>query len=291
VKITDQQLHARTVRRRLTDKANQLIFLASTLIGIIVLMILIVDILHKGVQFLRPELFTNFPSRMPNRAGLFSAWVGSAYLLIALVPLSFIVGVGAAIYLEEYAKKGKITNFVQICISTLAGVPSIVYGILGLTIFVQLLNMGNSLLAGILTMTLLVLPVIIVSSQEAIKAVPAARRDASFALGATKWQTVQNAVLPSAIPGILTGVILSVSRAIGETAPLVVVGAATFVPFLPSGFYDQFTVLPLQIYNWIGLPRVEFQYLAASGIIVLLVLLILMNIIAIVIRNRYQNKI
>jgi phosphate transport system permease protein len=289
--ITDQQLHKRTMRRRTKDKVNQLLFLACTSIGIIVLMILILDILTKGLYFLKPQLFTNFPSRLPTRAGLQSALVGSIYMLVLLTPLSFIVGVGAAIYLEEYAKKNRITNFIQICISTLAGIPSIVYGILGLTIFVQVLNMGNSLIAGVLTMTLLVLPVIIVASQEAIKAVPAARRDASFALGATKWQTVQNAVLPSAIPGILTGVILSVSRAIGETAPLVVVGAATFVPFLPASFFDQFTVLPLQIYNWIGLPREEFQQLAASGIIVLLGLLVILNVIAIVIRNKYQNKI
>jgi len=289
--MTDAQLHAKTQRRRNKDKINQLIFLASTSIGIIVLMILIIDILIDGIHFLRPELFTNFPSRLPSRAGLVSALIGSIYMLLILAPLSFIIGVGAAIYLVEYAKKGPVSNFIQVCISTLAGIPSIVYGILGLTIFVQLLNFGNSLLAGIFTMTLLVLPVIIVSSQEAIKAVPAARRDASFALGATKWQTVQNAVLPSAIPGILTGVILSVSRAIGETAPLVVIGAATFVPFLPANLLDQFTVLPLQIYNWIGLPRIEFQQLAASGIIVLLVLLVVMNITAVVIRNKYQKNI
>jgi phosphate transport system permease protein len=291
MKMTDQQLHARTVKRRIVDKLNQSLFLISTLVGVVVLMILIADIIRRGSSYIRPELFTNFVSFLPSRSGLFSAWVGSSYLLLSLIPISFIIGVGTAIYLEEYSNKGKIANFVQICISTLAGVPSIVYGILGLTIFVQLLNLGNSLLAGVLTMTLLILPVIIVSAQEAIKAVPAARRDASFALGATKWQTVQNAVLPSAIPGILTGVILSVSRAIGETAPLVVLGVPVFVPFLPDGFLDRFTVLPMQIYNWISLPQQEFHNLAAAGIIVLLTLLISMNIIAIVIRNRYQNKI
>jgi phosphate transport system permease protein len=289
--ISDQQLHARTQKRRTKDKVNQLIYLACTTIGIIVLMILIITILKDGIPFLKPQLFTNFPSRLPFRAGLKSALVDSIYMLLILAPLSFIVGVGAAIYLEEYAKKGKINNFIQICISTLAGIPSIVYGILGLTIFVQLLNLGNSLIAGIFTMTLLVLPVIIISSQEAIRAVPSTRRDASYALGATKWQTVQNAVLPSAIPGILTGVILSVSRAIGETAPLVVVGAAAYVPFLPQNLLDRFTVLPLQIYSWIGMPQEDFQKLAASGIIVLLVLLIAMNVTAVVIRNKYQNKI
>lgn len=220
-----------------------------------------------------------------------SAVVGSIYMVLIMAPLSFILGVGAAIYLEEYAPKNKWTNLIQLNISTLAGVPSIVYGILGLTIFVRTFGFGRSLLAGALTMTLLILPIIIVSSQEAIRAVPRARRDASFALGANKWQTVSRSVLPSSISGILTGVILALSRAIGETAPLVMIGALSFVAFLPDNILDQFTVMPIQIFNWMSRPQLEFQQLAAGGIIVMMVFLVLMNISAIIIRNKYQKNV
>ncbi|WP_053377243.1 phosphate ABC transporter permease PstA [Paenibacillus sp. FJAT-27812] len=277
--------------RRKTDWMLHILFVVATSIGVLALCALIVDILIDGISRLQPDLFTNFPSRKADGSGMKSALVGTIYMLLLMAPISFIFGVGAAIYLEEYAKKGKITRMIQLNISTLAGVPSIVYGILGLTLFVRLLALDRSLIAGALTMTLLVLPIIIVSAQEAIRAVPKSRRDASFALGATKWQTVSRSVMPSALPGVLTGVILAMSRAIGETAPLVMIGALTYVAFLPNGLKDSFTVIPIQVYNWLSKPQLEFKELAASGIIVLLVLLLLMNFSAILLRNKYQKNV
>ncbi|WP_413775819.1 phosphate ABC transporter permease PstA [Paenibacillus sp. LS1] len=268
----------------------KILFLAATSVGVLALMLLIIDIMVDGIATFRPELFTNYPSRRASGSGLKSALVGTLYMVCIMAPISFLIGVGAAIFMEEYAKKNKFTRLIQLNISTLAGVPSIVYGILGLAIFVRGLNLERSLISGALTMTLLVLPVIIVSAQEAIKSVPGSRRDASFALGASKWQTVQRSVLPSAFPGILTGIILAVSRAIGETAPLVMIGALTYVAFLPNNLMDQFTVLPIQIYNWISKPQTAFHDLAASGIMVLLILLLTLNMIAVVLRNKYQKN-
>ncbi|HIW34042.1 MAG TPA: phosphate ABC transporter permease PstA [Candidatus Paenibacillus intestinavium] len=276
--------------RRLKDHLLHTLFLLATSVGIIALTVLIIDIIIDGWAHLSPDLFTNYPSRKAENAGMKSGLMGSLYILLILIPLSFVMGVGAAIYLEEYAAKNKFTRLVQLNISTLAGVPSIVYGILGLALFVRMLGLEKSLISGALTMTLLVLPVIIVASQEAIRAVPRSRRDASFALGATKWQTVSRSVLPSSIPGILTGVILAVSRAIGETAPLIIVGASTYVAFLPQSLTDAFTAMPIQIYNWISRPQAEFKDLGASAIIILLAILILLNISAVIIRNRYQKK-
>ncbi|ALS29160.1 phosphate ABC transporter permease PstA [Paenibacillus cisolokensis] len=277
-------------RRRL-DFALHLLFVAATSVGVVVLMALLVDILIDGASRLQPDLFNQYPSRRASQAGMKSAIVGSLYMLVIMAPLSFVLGVGAAIYLEEYAPKNRLTRLIQLNISTLAGVPSIVYGILGLAIFVRAMQLDRSLLAGALTMTLLVLPIIIVSSQEAIRAVPRSRREASFALGANKWQTVARAVLPSAFPGILTGVILAMSRAIGETAPLVMIGAMTYVAFLPNDLLDSFTVMPIQIYNWIARPQAEFRELAAAGIVVLLAVLLLMNFAAILLRNKYNKKV
>ncbi|WP_246070618.1 phosphate ABC transporter permease PstA [Paenibacillus kobensis] len=277
--------------RRRIDWLLRLLFLVATSIGVLALMALLIDIVSNGIARVQPELFNNFPSRRASEAGMKSAIVGSLYMLAIMAPLSFLLGVGAAIYLEEYAKKNRLTRIIQLNISTLAGVPSIVYGILGLTLFVRELHLGRSLLSGAFTMTLLVLPIIIVSAQEAIRAVPKARRDASFALGATKWQTVSRSVLPSSISGILTGVILAMSRAIGETAPLVMIGALTFVAFLPNGPMDSFTVMPIQIYNWVSRPQASFQELAAAGIIVLLVTLLIMNFSAILLRNKYNKHI
>ncbi|WP_372636288.1 phosphate ABC transporter permease PstA [Cohnella sp.] len=281
--------------RRRFDFYLHLLFVAATSLAVLVLLVLIIDIVIQGAHMLKPHFFTNFPSRNPHEAGLLSAIVGTAYFVLIMAPLSFILGVGAAIYLEEYARKNKLRSFIQLNISTLAGIPSIVYGILGLALFVrglgiEQLALGRSVLAGALTMTLLVLPIIIVAAQEAIRAVPGTLRNASFALGATKWQTVQRTVLPSAIPGILTGIILALSRAIGETAPLVMIGALTFVNFLPNDVFDQFTVIPIQIFNWVSRPQQAFHDLAAAGIIVLLTLLILMNISAVLLRNKYQRK-
>lgn len=277
--------------RRKVDLVLHILFLVATSIGIIALMALLIQIMMDGLSRLNLDLFTNYPSRMAAKAGMKSAIVGSIYMVLIMAPISFVLGVGAAIYLEEYAKKNRLTRLIQLNISTLAGVPSIVYGILGLTLFVRGLALERSLLSGALTMTLLVLPIIIVSAQEAIRAVPRARRDASFALGATKWQTVSRSVLPSSISSILTGVILALSRAIGETAPLVMIGALTFVAFLPESIMDQFTVMPIQIFNWVSRPQLAFHELAAAGIIVLLALLIIMNISAVIIRNKYQKHI
>ncbi|CAM4067996.1 phosphate ABC transporter permease PstA [Paenibacillus alkaliterrae] len=277
--------------RRRTDWLLHMLFVIATSIGVLALCALIIDILIDGIVRLQPDLFNNFPSRKADGSGMKSALVGTIYMLLIMAPISFIFGVGAAIYLEEYAKKGRLTRLIQLNISTLAGVPSIVYGILGLALFVRLLALDRSLIAGALTMTLLVLPIIIVAAQEAIRAVPRSRRDASFALGATKWQTVSRSVMPSALPGVLTGVILAMSRAIGETAPLVMIGALTYVAFLPDGLRDSFTVIPIQVYNWLSKPQIEFKELAASGIIVLLVLLLLMNFSAILLRNKYQKNV
>lgn len=286
-----QDDHKRVLMRRRIDFALKLLFLACTSIGVLVLVVLIVDLLMDGLKHVTPQLFENYPSRRASQAGMKSAIVGTLYMLCIMLPISFVFGVGAAIYLEEYASKNRFTKFIQLNISTLAGVPSIVYGILGLTIFVRLMALERSLIAGALTMTLLVLPIIIVAAQEAIKAVPRSRRDASFALGADKWQTVARAVLPSAMPGILTGVILAMSRAIGETAPLVMIGALTYIAFLPESLMSSFTVMPIQIFNWISRPQDEFHELAAAGIIVLLVMLLLMNFSAILLRNKFQKNI
>ncbi|MBO2943092.1 phosphate ABC transporter permease PstA [Paenibacillus sp. F411] len=282
--------HQQVRGRKKRDQWTKILFLGATSIGILALMVLIIDILIDGLATLRPELLTNYPSRRASGSGLKSALIGTFYMVCIMAPISFLIGVGAAIFMEEYAKKNKLTRLIQLNISTLAGVPSIVYGILGLAIFVRGMNLERSLLSGALTMTLLVLPVIIVSAQEAIKAVPSSRRDASLALGATKWQTVQRSVLPSAFPGILTGIILAISRAIGETAPLVMIGALTYVAFLPNSLLDQFTVLPIQIYNWISKPQTEFHDLAASGIIILLIMLLSLNMLAVVLRNRFQKN-
>ncbi|WP_028594254.1 phosphate ABC transporter permease PstA [Paenibacillus assamensis] len=277
--------------RRRNDLIWRILFLGATLFGIVALSALIITIVTDGIARLNPDLFTNYPSRRASASGMKSAIVGSLYMLCLMAPLSFVLGVGAAIYLEEYAPKNRFTRLIQLNISTLAGVPSIVYGILGLAIFVRTFGLERSLLSGALTMTLLVLPIIIVASQEAIRAVPRARRDASFALGATKWQTVSRSVLPSSISAIMTGVILALSRAIGETAPLIIIGAATYVAFLPESLFDTFTVMPIQIYNWIARPQEAFQDLAASGIIVLMIMLVIMNVAAIMLRNKYQKNI
>ncbi len=204
--------------------------------------------------------------------------------------ISFPLGVGAAIYLEEYAPRNWFTRLLQTNISNLAGVPSIVYGILGLAIFVRFFGFGRSVVAGAATLALLILPVVIIASQEALKAVPNSLREASYGVGATKWQTIRHQVLPVALPGILTGTILSLSRAIGETAPLIMIGALTFIAFAPTSPMDPFTVLPIQIFNWTAKPQADFHDLAAGAILVLLVVLLVMNAAAIVLRNRYQKR-
>ncbi|MDQ0244450.1 phosphate transport system permease protein [Bacillus fengqiuensis] len=276
--------------RLLSNTIFKFIFFCATLFGLAVLAILLYRILTQGLGWLDADFLQNFASRRPEEAGVKAALIGSLWLMAVVAPVSLFLGVGAALYLEEYAKKNRFNDFIKLNIANLAGVPSIVFGLLGLTIFVRQLALGRSVLAAGLTMSLLILPVIVVSAQEAIRAVPKELREASYGMGATKWQTIKNVVLPAAIPGILTGSILALSRAVGETAPLVVVGIPTFIAYLPTGLLDQFTVLPMQIYNWTSRPQAEFQHVAAAGIMVLLIFLILMNSIAVFIRNKFQKR-
>lgn len=268
----------------------QLLSLAAVTLGLVVLSVLILDIILDGAKWLRPEFFSQFPSRFPEKAGLRSALQGTLWMISLTALMAFPIGVGAAIYLEEYASDNWLTRFIEINIANLAGVPSIIYGLLGLGLFVRQFELGRSVLAGSMTMALLVLPILIVAGREAIRAVPQSLRHASLALGATQWQTIQNHVLPYAMPGILTGTILAMSRAIGETAPLITIGALTYIRFDLKGPLDLFTVLPIQIFNWVSLPKAEFQELAAAGIIVLLAVLLSLNALAIILRNRLQIR-
>lgn len=266
------------------------LFLFATVVSLIVLEVLLARVLKQGLPYLDWQFLNSLPSRKPEEAGIYTALNGTIWLMGVVAPVTMILGIGTAIYLEEYAKKSKFTTFIQVNISNLAGVPSVVYGLLGLTIFVRAFALGKSVLAAGLTMSLLILPVIIVASQEAIRAVPKKLREASYGMGATKWQTIRRVVLPAAIPGILTGTILALSRAIGETAPLVVLGIPLFLAAIPTSIFDMFTALPMQIYNWTSRPQVEFQSVAAVGIIVLLALLFIMNSIAILIRNKFSRR-
>lgn len=294
--LVDQNTVEKKLSGRLSiNKLNKWAFFACTMIGLLVLAALIIDTLIKGVGHLTPSFFTSFSSSTPSMAGIKGALIGTVWLMITIIPISIILGVGTAIYLEEYAKDNAFTSFIKVSISNLAGVPSVVFGLLGLTIFVrgmgiESLALGNSILAAALTMSLLILPVIIVASQEAIRAVPNSVREASYVLGGNKWQTIRRVVLPAAIPGILTGFILALSRALGETAPLILIGIPTVLLQLPSSIFDQFQALPMAIYNWAKLPQAEFQNVASAGIIVLLVILLLMNAIAIFLRNKYSKK-
>lgn len=286
----DPVLVKRTKTRRMKNRLYQSLFFAATCVGVVVLVVLIVDILRKGIGVLNWDFLTSFNSYRPENAGLRGAIVGSIWIIAMTAPLTFVVGVCSAIYLEEYAKKNRWTRLIQLNISNLAGVPSIVYGLLGLALFARGFGLGRSILSAALTLTLLVLPIIIVASREALASVPDSLRHASYALGATRWQTIYRVVLPRAFPGIMTGTILALSRAIGETAPLLVVGAMAYVAFSPRDVFDIFTTIPIQIYNWTSLPQEEFQYLASAGIIVLLVLLLTLNAFAILMRNKYQKR-
>ena len=310
-------------------KVWKAILLLCTLIGIFVLTAMLVDTAVSGLGWISPTLFTANHSRFPEKAGMQSGIFGSLYNVLLTGLFSFPMGIAAAIYLEEYAPKNKLTNFINININNLAGVPSIVYGMLGLTVFgrmfgllapdswlVQIFNLnvsgttgglefnlfgipgllvhlpfGRSVLAGGLTMSLLILPTGIISSREAIRSVPPSIKEASYGLGATRWQMISTQLLPISFPGILTGIILAMGRAIGETAPLIIMGAFMYVPFLPENIWDKFTTMPIQIYNWITLPQPEYNVnLAAAGIIVLLAILLTLSGIAIYLRNKFQVK-
>lgn len=257
--------------------------------GVASLVVLLVSLAADGLPALSLEFLTSYPSRFPERAGIRSAILGSAWMLALVAVMSFPLGVGAALYLEEYAPTNRFTTLLKTNIANLASVPSIVYGILGLAVFVRFLALERSLLAGAATLSLLVLPIVNIAAREAIRAVPDALREAAYALGATRWQAIRHHVLPTAMPGILSGTILGLSRAGGETAPLLIIGALTFIAFEPLSPMDPFTALPIQIFNWTTDPRGEFHALAAGAIVVLLGVLLMMNAAAILIRNRFER--
>jgi phosphate transport system permease protein len=264
--------------------------LAAVMVGVVGLGILLVQVVIQGAPWLSWHFVADFPSRHPEQAGLRSALFGTIWIMGLTALIAVPIGVGAAVYLEEYAPKNKLTTIIEINISNLAGVPSIVYGLLGLALFVQWMAMGRSLLAGAMTMTLLVLPIVILASREAIRAVPDSYRQAAYAMGSTQWQVERLVVLPAALPGILTGVILALSRAVGEAAPMIAISALVFLTFSPTDPLDRFTVMPIQIFNWVSRPQDDFRGLAAAGIIVLLLILLSMNSAAIYVRNRYQTR-
>jgi phosphate transport system permease protein len=284
-------------RRYTLDNVFKGLSWLSVALSLAVLLALLVDVCTDGAGRLSWQFVTSLPSRRAVSAGVLPALVGSIWLLFITAFASIPVGLGAGIYLEEFAPRNWFTNLIEINISNLAAVPSIIYGLLGLQVFVYWLNPitgGRSLLAGGLTLALLVLPIIIVTTRESLRAVPNSLRMAGFALGSTRWQVVREHVLPQALPGILTGTILALSRAIGETAPLITIGAVAFITSLPSvsldGFQSKFSALPIQIYNWVGRPQPAFHTNAAAGIIVLMILLLSMNATAIFLRNRFQKS-
>ena len=288
--IPQSEFQRRQARRKWMGRAFHGLCLLSVCIALGLLAVLLIYLLQQGVTGIDWSFLTSFPSRHPDKAGIQPAMLGSIYVVLVAGVVSFTLGVATALFLEEYATRSKFAKIAKINIANLAGVPSIVYGILGLQIFVHSMHLGNSVLAGGFTLALLVLPIVIVAASEAVRAVPPSLREGSYALGATRWQVIWRMVIPQAFPGILTGVILAVSRAIGETAPLIAMGALTFVPFTPDSPLSRFTVLPIQIFNWTSRPQEGFRETAAAGIIVLLVILLVMNAGAVILRNRFQNK-
>jgi phosphate transport system permease protein len=286
------------------DRSFQVVGFFATIAGLFVLAWLLYTVFRDGFSRLSWTFLTTFPSRKPEAAGILSAWVGTVWLMAVTALVAFPLGVAAGTYLEEYGKKNRLAGWIEMNIANLAAVPSIIYGLLGLGIFVRTLHMGRSVLAGGLTLALLVLPVIVMATRESLRAIPPSIREASLAVGATKWQTVRHQVVPAALPGILTGTILAMSRAIGESAPLITIGALTYIAFLPAhpvtaefpflsakGLFDPFTALPIQVFNWVSRPQRAFSYNAAAGIIVLLGIVFVMNGVAILIRNHFRKKI
>ncbi len=288
--ISDYQFARRKARRRAWGYAFHGLCLLAVLVGLVMLGALLATVVAKGWSQLDWGFLNSFPSRTPDLAGIKPAVLGSLYVVAVAGITSFVLGIAAAMYLEEYAPKNWIAGIIQTNISNLAGVPSIVYGILGLEIFVRSLSLGKSVLAGGFTLGLLILPIVIVAAEQSIRAVPSSLREGGYALGATRWQTIRTLVLPQAFPGILTGSILAVSRAAGETAPLIVIGAATFMSFVPDSPLSRFTALPIQIFDWTSKPDEDFRRNAAAGIIVLLALLLVLNAGAVLLRNRLQRR-
>jgi phosphate transport system permease protein len=278
------------VSRYLADRAFAVLGLLGLLAALAALAALLLDVILDGAPRLSWQFLISYPSRFSASAGILPAILGTFYVIVLTGLMAVPVGVAAAVYLEEYGAQGRLGRIIEINIANLAGVPSIVYGLLGLGLFVRALALGRSVVAGAATLALLVLPVVILATREALRAVPKSLREGSYALGATQWQTTQHQVLPAALPGILTGVILALSRAIGETAPLIIVGAVAYVRFVPDSLWSPFTVLPIQIFNWVSRPQAGFAENAAAGIIVLLVMLLLMNGAAILIRDRFQRR-
>ncbi|MBK6730180.1 MAG: phosphate ABC transporter permease PstA [Bacteroidetes bacterium] len=276
---------------RIIDSAFKYWAIFCTVFGLAILFYFIINIIVQGAARIDWDFLTNLPSRKPENSGIFTAIMGTIWILVLTAIISIPIGVGAGIYLEEYGKRSRLNSLLEINITNLAGVPSVIYGILGLEVFVRSAGLGGSVLTGALTLGLLILPVIIVATREAIKAVPHTIKEASFALGASKWQTIYRQILPAASGGIITGVILALSRAIGETAPLIVVGALMYVPFAPSNPMDEYSVMPMQIFNWISRPQAGFATNAAAAIIVLLIITFIMNGFAIFLRNSWQKKV
>lgn len=276
---------------RLKDNAFKYFGIGCTLFGLSALAIFICDILIRGMSRIDWKFLTGFPSYLPQNAGILPAIVGTLWMLALTGLIAIPIGVSAGIYLEEYGKRNRFARIIEINIANLAGVPSIIYGLLGLEIFCRMFGFNNSILAGACTLALLILPVIIVATREAMKAVPKTLREASYGLGASKWQTIWMQVLPAASGGVVTGVILALSRAIGETAPLIITGAVAFAPFVPSTPMDEYTVLPIQIFNWVSRPQQGFIINSAAAIIVLLLITFLMNGFALYLRNRWQKKV
>lgn len=300
-----KRIRAQIALRKLNDYIFNIVGFLAMMVGVVTLVVLFYDLVRDGFpRLITWEFFTSFPSRRPLAAGILSAWVGTVLVMLVTALAAVPVGVAAGIYLEEYAPKNWITAIIEINVTNLAGVPSIIYGLLSLGLFVYMLNLGQSILTAGLTLALLTLPIIIVSTREAIRSIPSNIREASYALGATKWQTVSNHVLPYATGGILTGVIVGLARAIGETAPIITIGALTFIAFLPpapfsgeppAGLFDwlfsPFTVLPIQMFNWVSRPQEEFLVNAAAAGVVIIVGTLGMNAVAIWLRYRVRKNI
>ena len=276
--------------RKRADFIFQIVSLSTLVIALAALAALIYDILKDGASRLSWSFITNIASRNAADAGVYHALMGTIWVIALTGLMALPIGVAAAIYLEEYGSRSRLARFIELNIANLAAVPSIIYGLLGLGLFVRLMGMGQSVLAGAATLALLALPVVILSTREALRTVPKSIREGSYALGATKWQTIWHQVLQMATPGVLTGLILALSRSIGETAPLITIGALTYIPFAPDTVWSKFTVLPIQVFNWVSRPQADFKANAAAGILVLLALLLSMNAIAIIVRDRYQRQ-
>ncbi len=276
-------------RGRAFEPVFATICLLAVVLPLLILGALLIDVVLDALPRLSWKFIVGYPSRRATKAGLFPALVGSVGLVALTASIALPIGVGAAIYLEEYNRKGRLARIIETNIANLAAVPSIIYGLLGLGLFVRTLEMGRSLLAGACTLALLVMPIVIMSTREALRTVPHSLREAAAGLGATRWQVIRQIVLPTALPGVLTGAILSISRAIGETAPLIVVGALSYMTFLPRTPLSPFTALPIQIYNWVSRPQEAFAHNAAAGIVVLLVTMLSLSAGAIVLRNRLQR--